>query len=63
MSTLTAWVGYPESHRGLPPDLTANHGPFCGVGHPKGVYTCTRRPSHIRRHAAGNGTHIVAVWP
>jgi hypothetical protein len=47
----------------LPPDLTPTLVAFvCEVGRWRGWY-CSRARGHTGRHAAGNGTHIVAVWP
>ena len=49
----------------LPPDLTpwllpgARH---CNARHHSHGLNCTRLPWHTGRHAAGDGTHIVAVW-
>lgn len=47
----------------LPPDLTP-----CGRG--TGgcpatwiVFACTRHEGHTGRHAAGDGSRVVAVWP
>jgi hypothetical protein len=46
----------------LPPDLTLINSVVCPGRHPVG-YWCTRPEGHTGRHAAGNGTHILAVWP
>lgn len=56
----------------LPPDLTlASHrartGSWLGWAAACGSlwnrWHCTRLANHTRRHAAGNGRHILAVWP
>lgn len=47
----------------LPPDLTADGDCPAVYGGPEWPYFCTRRNGHTRRHAAGDGTRIVAVWP
>jgi hypothetical protein len=63
------WEYRTESEWTLPPDLT-----LTGQGWRAGQSRilclvmwhgrqCTRRAGHTGRHAAGNGTHIVAVWP
>ena len=68
---MNAWTfrDIPKGHK-APPDLTANgeyeHGrpaPICRAKYPDYPYVCTRLPHHTRRHAAGDGHSIVAVWP
>ena len=54
---MSRWMATGED---LPPDLTS--GPVCCRAQ-WGRWVCTRRPGHTGRHAAGTGTHIVAVWP
>jgi hypothetical protein len=46
------------------PDPTAwNDGPYCDERSDDGGYTCTRRPGHSGRHAAGDYAVLLAVWP
>lgn len=54
----------------LPPDLTPASSITGGcpqqwvrMDRPNVVWACTRPGGHTGRHAAGTGTHIVAVWP
>ena len=53
-----------------PPDLTRPQPDVADPGRVRvcgaslhGYARCTRGPKHTARHAAGDGTHIVAVWP
>lgn len=66
---MTAWTWLDATEDALPPDLTRTTGRPCwaaarvataGEG---GVLICTRGRGHTGRHAAGDGTQIVAVWP
>jgi hypothetical protein len=69
--SLRTWTFAAERRRGvqrrsLPLDHTANPYPGCRavyVGPEECPYFCTRQRGHSRRHAAGDGTHILAVWP
>ena len=63
--TVRAWTSAkarPADLRALPPDLTAGRLSESCAERRQG-YTCTRRPLHTGRHAAGDGKHIRAVWP
>jgi hypothetical protein len=67
---MRAWTFAAERRRGalrsdLPLDLTPNPSPGCPAvyGGPEWPYVCTRPLGHSGRHAAGDGTRIVAVWP
>lgn len=54
-----AGPGIPEVY-----DLTggwALYRDLCNDEHPN-AWTCTRRPGHTQRHAAGDGIHVQAVW-
>lgn len=72
-TALRAWTWVPPElqppgaaiveYDALPPDLLwlNEDSRYCQVDHD--VFTCTRVPGHTRRHAAGDGHRIVAVWP
>jgi hypothetical protein len=57
--------GLAVKYRALPPDLNPRGVCSCSAvyGGPEWPYFCTRRDGHRGRHAAGDGTRIVAVWP
>lgn len=52
------WRDYESST----PDLTTGGFDDDGCGDRWRSATCTRRRGHTGRHAAGNGTQVVAVW-
>jgi hypothetical protein len=47
----------------LPPDLNPGGDCLAVYGGSVWPYLCTRPDGHRGRHAAGDGTRIVAVWP
>ena len=64
MSTAAGWLyENDEQVPTLPPDYTPLNGPHCNDEAGAEGWTCTRIPGHTGRHAAGDGEHILAVWP
>jgi hypothetical protein len=62
----TAWIRGDEHAPDWVPDLTtglARDRPYCKAREPRKDFWCTRLLGHTGRHAAGDGTRIVAVWP
>lgn len=64
MTAVNEWSRWDEGGPTSPiPDLTPSAhtmAPCCGAGW-RGL-VCTRLPGHTGRHAAGDGSCIVAVW-
>lgn len=50
------WLDVPDLTRGL------TRWPYTCPGRSPNGRVCTRRAPHTGRHAAGDGTHVTAVW-
>lgn len=54
--------GIPDLTGGVWPSTCNARTHFTLPGRRAAVASCTRRAASTGRHAAGNGTHVVAVW-
>lgn len=59
---LPGTAGIPDLTGGVWPAMCNARGHFTLPGRRYAVASCTRRAAHTGRHAAGDGTSVIAVW-